>query len=261
MSSKMWCAVFGCAVVLADATLVVAQQSGGAAPSGIAAAPTNTPPAGTEPAAPAFTSEQQAAREKVLTSDEWRRVGDEFHQWLSVQSVYSAEQVAQIKAQMQRQVNGMTAEQLEQFVTDLDSKLKVLMSPEMVQTRSWLAQYYTPQYREKLAKRFGVQDPLNMTAAQLTEALDRFEDERSSRNTAQADFNRTRQQEVAAQLAQQRADTAAAEQARASASRSASSPYASPYAPQRVKQPYYLPYERQPNYSIGPWGGVWISGY
>jgi hypothetical protein len=156
----------------------------------------------------------------------------------------------------------MTADQLESFLLDMEAKLKVLMSPEMVQTRSWLKQYYTPQAQQKMAKRFGVQDPVHMTPSQLTEALQRFEDERRSRNQAQAAFNQSRQQEIAIDRANQQAQARASEQAmdRAVSSASRSNyPYASPYAPQRVDQRYAIP-SAGARYSIGPWGGIWRSG-
>jgi hypothetical protein len=234
-----------CVVVALCSTLAVAQQA-------------DT----TRPSQRTFSASEEAARRKVFESKHWQEVNNEMKEWLSVQTAYNKEQIAQLETQLQQQADGMSADQLESFLLDMEAKLKVLMSSEMTQTRSWLKQYYTPQAQKKMAKRFGILDPVHMTASQLTEALQRFEDERGSRNQAQASFNQTRQQQIAIDRANQRANAQASERALDRASRSASRssyPYASPYAPQRVDQRYKVP-SAGARYSIGPWGGVWRSG-
>lgn len=227
----------------------------------LAAASLAQPAAPTASAVPSFSADQQAARQKVLDSKQWQQARYEMNEWLSVQTAYNEQQVAALKADLQVKVDGMSASQLQEFLFAMEQKIKVLTSPEMNKARSWVKQYYTPQAQEKIAKRVGIQDPVHMTALQLTEALERFESQRASRRDAQAAFNRSREQSVTAQRAQQQERARASERARDRAVRStnrSSSPYTSPYAPQsNVRR--YTPADGGARYSIGPWGGVWRS--
>jgi hypothetical protein len=266
MSSKpkcvaLGCLVLGCLVVVLSGLTAWAQQTGQQAPSQPAAAP-KAAPAKAVPARE-FSAKEQAARQQVFESERWRKARYELNEWLSVQTSYDEKQTVELKAQLQEQIANLSATELQDFLFEMENKIKVLMSPEMSQARSWVSQYYTPQYQKKIAKRIGVEDPARMTASQLTAALERFESQRRSRRNAQSAFNQSREQEVANQRAQQQARAQASEQAKDRAARSAArsgSQHTSAYAPQRMHDRYSTPTSRGPRYSIGPWGGVWRGG-
>ena len=209
-----------------------------------------------------FSAEEQAARQDVLSSQRWKQATEKFDAWLSVQTAYSPAQVKQQKAELQRRIAAMPASALKQFLSEMDKRLDVLMSPELSQARDWANQYYTEKAQQKMAKQLGVEDPIMMTASQLREALGRFEEQRNSQRSAQDAFNRSRESQVKALGSFRKQQQAALEKARAQAARNArrSASYGSHYAPQRPKQPQtYSPAYRRSRYSVGPWGGVWIG--
>lgn len=143
-----------------------------------------------------FTVSEQAARKKILDSVHWRETREKFKQWLSVQSVYDSQQLARQENDIKRHIDSLSATELQQFLDAMDERLEVLLSPEMDQARSWVDHYYTKKAQRKMAKKLGVERPLEMTGNQLTAALKRFQEQRASASQSSVAFNRARQSQT-----------------------------------------------------------------
>ena len=61
-----------------------------------------------QPAAGAAADSQEAERRTILESDRWQQMGRLLNEWLTVQQVYPAEQVAAIQAELSAKVSQMT---------------------------------------------------------------------------------------------------------------------------------------------------------
>ena len=51
---------------------------------------------------------QEAARRKILDSDRWRRTNRGLNEWLSVQHIYSPDEVAAIRASLEDRIGRMS---------------------------------------------------------------------------------------------------------------------------------------------------------
>jgi len=138
---------------------------------------------------------------QILNSDRWRKVIDEFQQWLSVQVVYTPKQVAQLRAKLNAEVQKMSADELQQFLDQWDAKLKVLLGTDADEARAWLGQYMSAMadgYRTEFLKKTGVTDISHATAAQIEQEILKLRLQRTGIQQRQATFDQTRQQEVQA---------------------------------------------------------------
>ncbi len=136
---------------------------------------------------------------QILASDRWKKVVQEFDQWLAVQVVYTPEQVAQIKAKLAAQVQTMSASELEEFLNQWDAKLKVLLGKDAAEAREWLAQnlqVMADGYRKQFLKQLGITDVTKMTAAQIEEAMERMRADRLALVQQREVFDASRQQQV-----------------------------------------------------------------
>ncbi|MCH5376097.1 MAG: hypothetical protein JJ992_19170, partial [Planctomycetes bacterium] len=61
-------------------------------------------------------ADDAAAKQQILNSPAWSQAMEQFDEWLSVQIVYPKEQVPQLKANLQAQVDKMSADQLRDFL-------------------------------------------------------------------------------------------------------------------------------------------------
>jgi hypothetical protein len=203
-------------------------------------APTNTPAA----------DAQEAARRKVLDSDRWRRTQREFDEWLSVQTIYSPDEVAAIKANFSQQIARMSPRELEDFLKNMESRLKVLMSPEAEDARQWLAQFMAVAVDPERQLGRSRPDVLNMTAAQIRQELAWLQQTRDARQQSQAVFDRRR----AAQSQVARDARARRQQAQQPVRDRSSWPANNPRRPsQYAPQPELLP-QPLPTYMVSPWG-------
>lgn len=212
------------------------QEGNAHSPAGAAAAP----------AAP------EAARRQILESDRWRHTEQRLHEWLSVQKVYTPEEVTALEAEFASRVATMSPTELKSFLEDMEERLAVLTSPEAEEARLWLGQFMAVARNPEEQLGISRPDVLNMTASQVRHELQRLQQVRDSRLQAQAAFDRTRG--IQAQAAR---DAQAARQAKRSpptnrANWPANTPRPRNQNTQR-RDPLPPPF-RPPVYTLSPWG-------
>jgi hypothetical protein len=187
----------------------------------------------------------------ILNSECWRRAMFERDQWLRTQTIFPADQVEQLRADFAARVQAMSADELQQVQSDLETKFRLLDTPQARDARAWFGQYLAVLSDRRRAEVLQELPNLStMTPAQLNEVLMKIERKRSS----QAGFNRARQGKVNAQVQANRA----AQQTRAAAA--ARPTFRSPYRP---AAPPPRPFDQAPaprrSMSVDPNGGVWMS--
>jgi len=168
-----------------------------------------------------------ARKIEIMHSERWHRSIFEFGRWLSTQSIYTPEEVNQIKFDFNKRVAGMSSYELEYLLDDLDEKLAILATPEAQDAKAWMGEYMAAMSDRNRAEQLRqIPDRATMTAAQLQQEIDRIGRTRATLQRQQQAFDERRQGLVDAAAAnrQQTADAAAA----AAMTRSQSAPY-SPY--------------------------------
>lgn len=190
--------------------IALACDSGSKQSANAQSAPTAKPSAprksgATSAAAPAlkpkparsWSAEEAAARNAIISSKEWGDTMRAFDEWQSVQQTYDKQQARQLRIRLIDKINSMDANQLKEFLPNLEAKLNILLSAEARQARSWFRQNLdvaSDQYAEKMRK--SLPDIARMTPEQLQESLDSFENKLSQQEKIQKEFNRGRQQQV-----------------------------------------------------------------
>jgi hypothetical protein len=200
----------------------------------------------------------EAARRQILESERWRQARRGLNEWLSIQKLYSPEEVAVLKRQFQARIERMSASELQDQLDDMEAKLAVLSSPEAEDARRWLAQFLAVQAKYTPAQlRARRPDVANMTASQIRQELAKFQQRRGNVQQTQATAQQGRSLQLQNAQNVQAARQQAAQQARESASRSAD------LAAQRNQIPppgTNLPGHSEPTwpnapvYTVGPWG-------
>jgi hypothetical protein len=205
----------------------------------------------------ADTGSQESERRRILESDRWRRAYRTFNGWLSVQQVYTTEQLAALRAELAARVARMSPRELEEFLEDMEERLEVLTSPEAEDARRWLAEFFSMARNPEAQLGRSRPDVLNMSAGQIRQELQWLEQHRAGRRQTQAAFAQTRAQQAA--LAQESRDATlqAQQHSRDVRSRAAENwQYRSAYSPRRDDSPRRR--ERfegaRPFYRISPWG-------
>ena len=200
----------------------------GIAGFGCSLAPADETSAGEAAAAPVASEGGDLARKmEIMQSERWRRAIFEFGQWLSTQTIYSPEEVAQIKHDFNERVGRMSSYELTYLLDDLDAKLSILATPEAQDAKAWMGEYLSAMSDSKRARELQqVPDRAEMTAAQLHQEIERINRQRARLQQQQQSFDQQRQNllDAAAANRQMTADAAAA----AAAARSQSGAY-SPY--------------------------------
>lgn len=200
----------------------------------------------------------------VLQSSRWRRAVFELGEWLSSQQIYTPQQVNQMKADFNRRVAAMSAEELDALLDDLEMKFKVMDSPEAKDARDWVGQYLSAMSdsRRQQALR-NVPDVVAMSASQLAEEIKRIEQRRDSLRQRQQDFDQTRQARVAGAQANRQATSQAIAAAQAqAASQAAYSPYRRPN--NDGKLPFSNVNRNAGRFGIGfgfGWGGLGLGAF
>ena len=115
------------------------------------------------------------SKEEILVSPRWQRAEQALEDWLSVQNLYSPEELAQLEKRCNARIDAMDAAQLRRYLQDAEAKLDVLLSPEVQQAREWVGSYMAvlavPK-RAELQKQ--LPDVANMTAPQIEQAVRGF---------------------------------------------------------------------------------------
>jgi len=190
----------------------------------MAAAPADKP---ADKAAPQ-PEDDIAKKATILRSPRWRRAIFELGEWLDTQQIYPPKQVMKIKSDFNHRVAKMSSYELEYLLEDLESKFKVIDSPEAKDARAWVGQYLSAmsdRKREEVLK--DIPDIVTMSSGQLSQEIQKIETKRQSLQQQQAAFDQGRQVMVEqAQVARQQTAQAAA-MAAAQSSGPAYSPYRS----------------------------------
>ncbi|NBT12469.1 MAG: hypothetical protein EBS56_02600 [Planctomycetia bacterium] len=188
------------------------------------------PPASRAPAsADPQPQDDVAKKAEILRSARWRRAIFELGEWLDSQQIYPPKQVLKIKSDFNHRVARMSSYELEYLLEDLESKFKVMDSPEAQDARAWVGQYLaamSDRKRDEVLK--DIPNVVNMSAGELAQEIQKIETKRQSLQRQQAAFEQGRQQlvEQAQEARQLTAQAAAAAAAQANAG-PASSPYRS----------------------------------
>lgn len=194
------------------------------------------------------------ARNDILTSDRWAAAKQQFDRWLSIQTVYSEDEVTAIKSDLLNQVVSMSSAELREFLDQMEARVQILMSPASMDARQW-ASRFTEKRKREIRKEYGVEDPIRLSADEMAAALQQFAADRQSRRTASSDFQRSRSLQASAAAKRRSTQTAVRSAARARPTPS------SAYAPRNVPRTPKTYQRKYPgmSYSVGPWGGVWVS--
>ena len=225
-----------------------------AAESALTAEPAPAPEAGpvAEAGRPPADPADAARKAELLASSRWRRAVFEFNAWLDAQPVYSPAEVSRIRQELANRVATMSSFELEYLLGTLDEKVKVLESPEARDARSWLGRYLAVMSDAKRADVLrDVPDILDMSTAELEEAIGRVEAKRRDVEQQRAATIAGRQQ-IGGFLVAAREEEAA-ERARQAEVRSG--PVFSPYrGPPVGDTPFSDAYDSPTVVGVGPWG-------
>ncbi len=206
--------------------------------------------------APAFAGvdSQDAARRQIVESDRFQRVFREFNEWLAVQRIYNADEVAAIRAELSAKSARMSPRELENLMKDTEEKLTVLKSPEAEEARVWVTQFLSVARNAEEQIRNKRPDVMNMTASEIRHELQQFHQQRLSRQQSHASFNQGRslQLQNAQQVQSGRNQPREQIQNRPSRAATIGAGGRSQYAPQRELRP--KPLGPMLIYDIGPWG-------
>jgi hypothetical protein len=198
-------------------------------------------------------ADEAAAKQKIFESPAWQEAMAGLNAWFSVQVIYDQKEVPQLKRELVERFNKMSAAQLQNYLADLQEKLKILSSPEAVALRSDTAYNLSVASTAYAAKiRRSLPDVLNMNALQVKQALYNAEQQQAGVKARQAAFDQQRaaQVKLVQQWNQQTADAQAA-----AAAQMNSAPSGGGYAPPAIPQ------NPMPTYNPAPiywgWGFPW----
>jgi hypothetical protein len=176
-----------------------------------------------------------------------------FDQWLSVQQIYTMDEVAAMRAELNERASKMTAEELAGLLNEMEHRLAVLTSPEADEARAWISQYLAAQAKRSDEELRQLRpDVMNMTAGQIRNELHQFQQRRLATQQTQAAFDRGRALQVQTAQSIQEARQNANQQADASRSRAAAKSQVRREPPPRREQPILI--NQPPLYTVGPWG-------
>jgi hypothetical protein len=199
-----------------------------------------------------------ASQQELMNSPRWKQAKLKFDEWLAIQTVYNEDEVVALKSELRNRIATMSTPELQNFLEEMETKVAILLSPDTMDARRWVDKY-TEKEQQKILKKFGVQDPMRISAIEMESVLRQFTAERASKRASSAAFNRSRESQAKAVKDYRRAQSTQVSAARTAASQRR--PSRSPYAPKntpRRPQTYTAPYHKM-NYSVGPWGGIRVN--
>jgi len=219
-----------------------------------AAAPAKVAPVDGESTTSA--TDQQQKKDALMQSPRWQQAVREFHNWLSVQTLYDEQQVAEMRRDLATRIDQMSYPELEQALAQMEARLAVLLSDDAQDARAWVAQYLSVlAARPRAQFKAGLPDVRNLTAAQLQQELTQIQTRRASRQQGQAAMEQARNQRVQ-NVRQQRATPSATGQSTGNPSAAARfNPPQSDFSP-RQYEPGFM---RRNTFYVNPWGGVGMS--
>jgi hypothetical protein len=196
--------------------------------------------------------DEATQKDELLDSPRWRQAMFELNEWLRTQSIYSRDQVGQIRADLAARVDAMSLAELQAMLGDLEAKLRILDTPQARATRSWFGQYLSVlavRRRDEVLRE--IPDFATMTPAQLQQVLDKID----RRRGAQQSFERNRQSRVNAQLEANRA-AQLARQNRPAVAPAPASPYRAALPARPFDDVQIGPNIRR---TIDPYGRIWMG--
>jgi len=195
------------------------------------------------------------SREEILDSLQWAKAKQQFDAWIVIQKAYNDTEIEAIKSEFRNRIDTMNAVELQLFLEEMEAKIAVLMSPATRDARRWVAMY-TDKKQDEVAKRYGVEDPIRLPAAQIEAALSEIAAARQSKLAASTAFQQSRsaQAKAVGNLKKQQAQAIRKSATARAPSRSSYAPYNKPPKPKTYSAAY-----PKLQYSISPWGGVWVG--
>jgi hypothetical protein len=204
-----------------------AAPAGGSAPAGKSTAKSASAPAAKPaPSRAPLSAEETAKKAAILDSKRWRRAMFELNEWLSAQRLYDKKQVEEIKADLSTRVAEMSSSDLEFMLQDMEAKFQIMDSQPAQEAREWLGHYLSlrsAKKREEILK--DLPNLVTMTAAQLSQEIQKIERKRTLSQREAAASSRTQQALVSSQM---QANQAAQQAARRQQNRGPDT-YTSPY--------------------------------
>ncbi len=193
-------------------------------------APSSDVPSATAKAAPPVAVSETERKAAILDSDCWRRAMFELNEWFRSQTIFTPEEVAELRSDFADRVEKMTAKELQDVISDMDAKFRILDTPEVQEVRAWFGRYLsllTDRRREEVLR--DIPNFPTMTASQLNQEIMKIQRRRNSR----ANFNRNRQRQVDSQLQANRAPQSVPQNRTPRRST-----YRSPYRPVSRERPF-----------------------
>ena len=201
---------------------------------------------------------EEADRREIMESDRWRRATRGLNEWLSVQQLYSPDEVAVLRSQFRSRVAKMSPTELKNHLDDMEDKLAVLSSPEAEEARRWMSQFLAVQAKYTDAQlRAKRPDVANMTASQIRRELEQFQARRGVTQQSQAAVQQSRAVQVQATQDARAAQQRAAQAARQNTTRpSTAATIGNQNLPRQKDLPGHsvAPPAGRPFYTVGPWG-------
>ena len=212
----------------------------------------------TPPQPASASASQEAARRQFLESDRWRRARRDFDNWIATQRLYTADEVAAIRAKLAARIDTMSPGELQSFLEEMEDRLDVLTSPAAEEARQWVGQFLATARNAEEQLQAKRPDVLHMTASEIRAELERFQRQRASRQQAHAATANVRAAQVqsaqATQAARQQAQ-AQAQDARSRAAAGAQEQIQAPPPSQRANTSHATPLDNRPPYFyVSPWG-------
>ena len=99
---------------------------------------------------------ESADRQRILSSPPWKQALHDLDEWYSVQKVYTADELGNVKRQFDQKVARMSADELAGFLQDLQQKLVILNGEEARDARKWFGETLAvaaPEYAKKIQRR------------------------------------------------------------------------------------------------------------
>jgi hypothetical protein len=172
--------------------------------SGVAAFLASTIVSAQQPAPPA---RQPAPAQAVADSPEWQATRQAFQEWLTVQQIYTDEEIQKLVNDLRLRVAGMNEQERAAFLKDMQARLAVLNSDQARQARAWLGETtsrLTPAGQQKLRRQ--LPDVSKMSASELQQSLasQQLRMQARQRDREATARLRTQQNQLAMQMNQQR---------------------------------------------------------
>lgn len=201
----------GCAAALLGAVLCLlgmlatAQQPAGRKPPVASRAPA----ASATSDRPQPDAEERQRKARLLASDRWRRALFELDEWLATQPVYTPAEVRRIRADLAARVAEMSSYELEYLLESLSAKLVILESRRAREAREWLGRYLAVMAEWKRADLLEhVPNVVDMTAGELTAAVEAVERKRRAVEKMARETERSRREFAAFTAAERDRDAA-----------------------------------------------------